>query len=151
MKTPKFPFKINWPLVNWYLLHVPKLPSQPASNVGGLVIHWTGLTKNNLCIISISLGFLRGKHIDWHLLNLQCNASNLLEIESTHAKCGPNNSELLFLGFDLGFYIFRKNIHFHDQITIQLVMSRITLDQILPSFYVGISKCYSVFPKKKCM
>ena len=37
----------------------------PASNVGGLVIHWSGLkrldstylamTRNNLCIISISL------------------------------------------------------------------------------------------------
>ena len=26
-------------LVNCYLLHVPRLPSQPASNVGGLVIH----------------------------------------------------------------------------------------------------------------
>ena len=30
-------------LVNCYLLHVPRLPSQPASNVGGLVIHLTGL------------------------------------------------------------------------------------------------------------
>ena len=26
-------------LVNCYLLHVPRLPSQPANNVGGLVIH----------------------------------------------------------------------------------------------------------------
>ena len=26
-------------LVNCYLLHVPRLPSQPARNVGGLVIH----------------------------------------------------------------------------------------------------------------
>ena len=26
-------------LVNCYLLHVPRLPFQPASNVGGLVIH----------------------------------------------------------------------------------------------------------------
>ena len=26
-------------LVNCYLLHVPRLPSQPVSNVGGLVIH----------------------------------------------------------------------------------------------------------------
>ena len=26
-------------LVNCYLLYVPRLPSQPASNVGGLVIH----------------------------------------------------------------------------------------------------------------
>ena len=26
-------------LVNYYILHVPRLPSQPASNVGGLVIH----------------------------------------------------------------------------------------------------------------
>ena len=51
-------------LVNCYLLHVPRLPSQPANNVGGLVIHWTGLnwldsyiamTTNNLCTISISL------------------------------------------------------------------------------------------------
>ena len=30
-------------LVNCYLLHVPRLPSQPASNLGGLVIHWTSL------------------------------------------------------------------------------------------------------------
>ena len=29
--------------VNCYLLHVPRLPSQPASNVGGLVIHLTSL------------------------------------------------------------------------------------------------------------
>ena len=26
-------------LVNCYLLHVPRLPYQPASNAGGLVIH----------------------------------------------------------------------------------------------------------------
>ena len=31
-------------LVNCYILHVPRLPSQPASNVGGWVIDWTGLT-----------------------------------------------------------------------------------------------------------
>ena len=30
-------------LVNCYLLHVPRLPSQPASNVGGWVIDLTGL------------------------------------------------------------------------------------------------------------
>ena len=30
-------------LVNWYLLHVPRLPSQPASIVRGWVIDWTGL------------------------------------------------------------------------------------------------------------
>ena len=30
-------------LVNCYLLHVPKLPSQPASNVGGFLIHLIGL------------------------------------------------------------------------------------------------------------
>ena len=51
-------------LVNCYLLHVPRLPSQPASNMGGWVIDWNWLglawqsiamTKNNLCIISISL------------------------------------------------------------------------------------------------
>ena len=49
--------------MNCYLLHIPRLPCQPASNVGGLVIHLTGLnwldstamTRNNLCIISISL------------------------------------------------------------------------------------------------
>ena len=29
--------------MNWYLLHVPRLPFQQASNVGGLVIHWTSL------------------------------------------------------------------------------------------------------------
>ena len=33
-------------LVNCYLLHVPRLPSQPASNVGGLVIHWTAVEFN---------------------------------------------------------------------------------------------------------
>ena len=50
--------------MNCYLLHVPRLPSQPASNMGGWVIDWNWLglawqsiemTKNNLCIISISL------------------------------------------------------------------------------------------------
>ena len=51
--------------MNCYLLHVPRLPSQPASNAGGLVIHLTGMnwldstyiamTRKNLCIISISL------------------------------------------------------------------------------------------------
>ena len=30
-------------LVNCYLLHVPRLSSQPASNMRDLVIHWTGL------------------------------------------------------------------------------------------------------------
>ena len=30
-------------LVNCYLLHVPRLPSQPASNMGGWVIDWNGL------------------------------------------------------------------------------------------------------------
>ena len=30
-------------LVNCYILHVPSLPSQTASNVGGWVIDWTGL------------------------------------------------------------------------------------------------------------
>ena len=34
-------------LVNCYLLHIPRLRSQPASNVGGLVIHWTGLTVHS--------------------------------------------------------------------------------------------------------
>ena len=29
--------------MNCYLLDTPRLPSQPASNVGGLVIHWTVL------------------------------------------------------------------------------------------------------------
>ena len=29
--------------MNCYLLHVPRLPSQPSSNVWGLVIDWTGL------------------------------------------------------------------------------------------------------------
>ena len=52
-------------LVNCYLLHVPRLYAQPASNMEGLAIHLTGLnwldstyiamTRNNLCIISISL------------------------------------------------------------------------------------------------
>ena len=45
-----------------YLLHVLLNYAQPASNVGGLVIHWTDLnwldiaiTRNNLFIISIAL------------------------------------------------------------------------------------------------
>ena len=47
-------------LVNCYLLHVPRLPSQPASNAGGWVIDFTWLelawqyiamTRNNLSII----------------------------------------------------------------------------------------------------
>ena len=51
-------------LVNCYLLHVLLNYAQPASNVGGLVIHWTtvelawqyiAVTRNNLCIIPISL------------------------------------------------------------------------------------------------
>ena len=44
------------------LLQTKSVPSQPASNVGGLVIHWTGLnwqyiamTRHKLCIISIPL------------------------------------------------------------------------------------------------
>ena len=45
-------------LVNCYLLHVPRHPSQAASNVGGWVIDiflaWT-MTRNNLSIIWISL------------------------------------------------------------------------------------------------
>ena len=47
-------------LVNCYLLHVPRLPSQPASNVGGWVIElawqYIAMTRNNLSIIWISLG-----------------------------------------------------------------------------------------------
>ena len=51
-------------LVNCYLLHVPRLPSQPASNVGGWVIdiiwfevpwEYIAMTRNNLSIIWISL------------------------------------------------------------------------------------------------
>ena len=50
--------------MNCYLLHVSRLPSQPASNLGVWVIDWNWLelawhyiamTRNNLCIISISL------------------------------------------------------------------------------------------------
>ena len=57
-------------LVNCYLLHVILNYAQPASNVGGLVIHWTtvdlasqyiGVTRNNLCIISISLEYIMPK------------------------------------------------------------------------------------------
>ena len=49
-------------------MHVPRLPSHPASNVGGWVIDWTGwnwldctylvITRNNLSIIWISLSSL---------------------------------------------------------------------------------------------
>ena len=51
-------------LVNCYLLHVPRLPSQPASNVRGWVIEknwlelawqYIAMTRNNLSIIWISL------------------------------------------------------------------------------------------------
>ena len=53
-------------LVHHLLLQTKSVSSQPASNVWGLVIHWTGwnwlelvwqyisMSKNNLCIISIS-------------------------------------------------------------------------------------------------
>ena len=34
-------------LVNCYLLHVTRLPSQPVRNLGGLVINWTGLTVHS--------------------------------------------------------------------------------------------------------
>ena len=51
-------------LLNCYLLHVPRLPSQPASNVRGWVIEknwlelawqYIAMTRNNLSIIWISL------------------------------------------------------------------------------------------------
>ena len=46
-------------LVNCYLLHVPRLPFQSSINNRGWVIEkklaWTGLTRNNLSIIWISL------------------------------------------------------------------------------------------------
>ena len=51
-------------LVNYYLLHVPRLPSQPAGNAGGWVIDfiwlelawkYIAMTRNNLSIIWISL------------------------------------------------------------------------------------------------
>ena len=51
-------------LVNCYLLHVPRLPSQPVSSGRGWVIdfiwlelawQYIAMTRNNLCIISISL------------------------------------------------------------------------------------------------
>ena len=57
-------------LVNCSLLHVLLNYAKPASNVGGLVIHSTAgelagqyiaMTKNNLCIISISLSIARGR------------------------------------------------------------------------------------------
>ena len=49
-------------LVNCWLLHEPKLPFQPVSNEGSVVIHWSGFGLavhsddwNTLIIISISL------------------------------------------------------------------------------------------------
>ena len=70
------------------VLHVPRLPSKPASNVGGLVIHYTGLnwldstiamTRNNLCIILIFLVF--------HILKLQfCTIQNVHVINCTNRR-----------------------------------------------------------------
>ena len=50
--------------MNCHLLYVPRLSFQPASNLGGLLFHFywlelawqnIGMTRNNLCIFSITL------------------------------------------------------------------------------------------------
>ena len=68
-------------LANCYQLHVPSLPCQPARNVGGLVIHWTGaiilLWTRNLSVPLFSmLLLLKIKAKIWALVIAQARRNS---------------------------------------------------------------------------
>ena len=93
-------------LVNCWLLHEPKLPFQPVSNEGSLVIHWSGFGLavhsddwNTLIIISISLRqrpFASITDLEVDLVFCFEIFSDLLAIADEKKKCFSRSLELFF-------------------------------------------------------